>query len=58
MEAIPSWEHNQGMRVMRIVCRLGLAGAAAMAQREEVGKGVNFYSIEKEFALGETTRRL
>ena len=40
------------MRVTRIVCLLGLAGAAAMAQREEVGKGVNFYSIEKEIALG------
>jgi predicted Zn-dependent protease len=38
--------------VTRMVCLLLVFAASSMAQEREVGKGVNFYSIEKEIALG------
>jgi predicted Zn-dependent protease len=37
---------------MRMVCLLTILALLAAAQEREVGKGVNFYSIEKEIALG------
>jgi predicted Zn-dependent protease len=37
---------------IRMVCLMGLAALLVSAQEREVGTGVNFYSIEKETALG------
>src|SRR5579859_4716948 len=37
----------------RALCVLSLLAGTGMAQQErELGKGINFYSIEKEIALG------